>query len=95
MITLAEFLLNTPTEYNGHKQTDLGAIHLSDALQLIGDLEGACEDITDVFALELYREGEFSIVQKTYWSPGEHAHGHTDRIICCGQIRDMQRTCDE
>ena len=87
---LAEFLLNCPDEFNGHKQTDLGKISMKDAVNLLGELEDACVDSTDIFSLELYRDGSLSIVQKGYWDRGEHPIGHTDRLICSGTI-DLKR----
>jgi len=90
---LAEFLLNCSDEFNGHKQTDLGEISMKDAVNLLGELKDACEDIADIFSLELYRDGSFSIVQKGYWNRGEHPSGHTDRLICSGMI-DFKREED-
>lgn len=87
---LAEFLLNCPDDFNGHKQTDLGKISMKDAVNLLGELEDACVDSTDIFSLELYRDGSFSIIQKGYWDMGEHPIGHTDRLICSGMI-DLKR----
>lgn len=83
---LAEFLLNCPDEFNGHKLTDLGKMSMKDAVIHLGELEDACVDIRVIFSLELYRDGSFSIIQKGYWDMGEHPFRHTDRLICSGMI---------
>lgn len=78
MMTLAEFLLNTKHEYNGHKQTEIAGMSLEDGLQLCKELEELCED-EHSFVLEVWTTSDFTLYQKDYFPVGHT--GGVDRMI--------------
>lgn len=80
MISLAEFLLNTKHEYNGHLQTELKGLSIKKGIRLCKELEAITNDQYS-FVLEVWSDGNFTIYQKDYWKEGEHMLGHTDRIV--------------
>lgn len=77
--TVAELLLASITEYNGHLQSSVDEITLVDAMQLLEDLYD-CED-KYLFALQLFSDSSASIVQIGYWDKGEQVNGDHDRMI--------------
>lgn len=80
MITLAEFLLKTKDEYNGHLQTQVKGLSIKKGVHLCKELEEYTND-KHSFVLEVWSDGNYTIYQKDYWKAGEHPLGHTDRII--------------
>lgn len=78
MMTLAEFLLKTEHEFNGHKQTDIVGMSLEDGLQLCKELEELC-DHEHSFVLEVWTTGGFTIYEKDYFPVGHT--GGVDRLI--------------
>lgn len=80
MISLAEFLLNTKHEYNGHLQTEIKGLSIKKGVRLCKELEQYTNDKYS-FVLEVWTTGGFSIYQKDYWKPGEHPLNHLDRMI--------------
>lgn len=77
MITLAEFLLNTTHEYNGHKQTEICEMKMADIIQLLNDLSKVCGNQYDIFHLQLHEDMSGNIYQDGGWN----ADGSTDRLI--------------
>lgn len=80
MISLAEFLLNTKHEYNGHLQTEIKGLSIKKGIRLCKELEQHTNDEYS-FVLEVWSDGNYTIYQKDYWKAGEHPLGHTDRIV--------------
>lgn len=80
MVTLAEFLLKTKDEYNGHLQTQITGLSIKKAIRLCKELEAVTDDEYS-FVVEVYTDGSFTIWQKDYWKAGEHNLGHIDRMI--------------
>lgn len=79
MISLAQFLLNTKSEYNGHKSTEIRKMSLEDAIQICKDLEKI--EPNKSFVVEVWTDGCFDIYEKDAWKSGEHHLGHRDRLI--------------
>jgi len=79
MISLAQFLLNTKSEYNGHKSTEIRNMSLEDAIQICKDLEKI--EPNKSFVVEVWTDGCFDIYEKDAWKSGEHHLGHKDRLI--------------
>lgn len=79
MISLAQFLLNTKSEYNGHKTTEIRNMSLEDAIQICKDLEKI--EPNKSFMVEVWTDGCFEIYEKEAWKSGEHHLGHRDRLI--------------
>lgn len=80
MISLAEFLLNTKNQYNGHLQTELEGLSIKKGIRLCKELEEYTNNKYS-FVVEVYTDGNFTIWQKDYWKTGEHNLGHLDRMI--------------
>lgn len=79
MISLAQFLLNTKNEYNGHKSTEIRNMSLEDGIQICKDLEKI--EPRKSFICEVWTDGCFNIYEKEAWKSGEHHLGHRDRLI--------------
>lgn len=80
MITLTQFLLESKDEYNGHKNTSLNKLPLSQGIELCKELEKYTNEHY-CFVCEVWSDMGFSIVQKDFWSKGEHPEEHIDRLI--------------
>ncbi len=80
MTTLAQFLLESKDEYNGHKSLSLNKLPLSQGIELCRELEQYTNE-RYCFVCEVWSDMGFSIIQKDFWSKGEHAEGHIDRLI--------------
>ena len=87
-MTLAEFLLTETSEYNGHKQFDVGNIHFSSLKRILTELEK--EDTKDMYAMKIYEDGSGCIEQLDYWHKGEHPLGDLDRTILSFTICDWE-----
>lgn len=79
MLTVAEFLINSENEYNGHKQADIGYVSLDTLLQIVKDLEDSNPPY--LFTIQLFYDKSGSIEQKDYWEEGERPDGQRDRLI--------------
>lgn len=80
MITLAQFLLESKDEYNGHKNTSLNKLPLSQGIELCKELEQYTNE-RYCFVCEVHSDTSYNIVQKRFWKEGEHPSGHIDRLI--------------
>lgn len=80
MMTLAKFLIESKDEYNGHKSFSLNKLALSQGIALCKELEEYTNE-EYCFVCEVWSDMVFSIVQKDFWSKGEHPEGHIDRLI--------------
>lgn len=76
---LAEFLLNSENEYNGHKQIEVGEISLSALRNVVRALED--EDPYHLFMIQLFSDGSGSVEQANYWREREHPSGSINRMI--------------
>ena len=79
MISLAQFLLNTKSEFNGHKSTEIRNMSVEDAIQICKDLEKI--EPNKSFVVEVWTDGCFNIYEKDAWKAREHPLGHKDRLI--------------
>ena len=68
MMSFAEFLLNTPNEYNDHKQTEIKGLSIEDGMKLCKELE-ELEPFYS-FVIELWTDGNYTIWQKEYFPEG-------------------------
>ena len=68
MIGFAEFLLNTPNEYTGHKQTEIKGLSIEDGMKLCKELE-ELEPFYS-FVVELWSDGNYTIWQKDFFEEG-------------------------
>lgn len=84
MITVADFLMNSENEYNGHKQTDIGGVSLETLLQILKDLEDSNPPC--LFAIQLFCDKSGYIEQKNYWKDGERLDGCRDRLIASFEL---------
>lgn len=80
MISLAEFLLNSKNEYNGHFQTQIAGFSIKKAVKLCKELEKYTNEQYS-FVIEVWSDGGLNIYQKDFWKKGEHVLGDTDRLI--------------
>lgn len=83
---LAEFLLNSENEYNGHKQLEIGDISFKSLRDVVAELDEA--DPYHIFKIELFSDGSGSVEQTFYWREGEHPDGHIDRTIFGFQLKE-------
>lgn len=67
---LAEFLLKVQNEYNGHKQTTIEGIPLSQGLEICKTLEEY--DDKHLYVCEVYTDGSYTIWQKSDVLSDEH-----------------------
>lgn len=86
MITVADFLMNSENEYNGHKQTEIGGVFLEPLLQILKDLEDSNPPY--LFVIQLFCDKSGYIEQKDYWKEGERPDGHRDRLIASFTLID-------
>lgn len=68
MMSFAEFLLNTPNEYAGHKQTEIKGLSIEDGMKLCKELE-ELEPFYS-FVVELWSDGNYTIWQKYFFEEG-------------------------
>ena len=68
MMSFAEFLLNTPNEYQGHKQTEIKGLSIEDGMKLCKELEEL--EPHYAFVIELWSTGDYTIYQKGYFPEG-------------------------
>lgn len=68
MLSFAEFLLNTPNEYAGHKQTEIRGLSIEDGMKLCKELEEL--EPYYAFVIELWSTGDYTIYQKGYFPEG-------------------------
>lgn len=68
MLSFAEFLLNTPNEYNSHKQTEIKGLSIEDGMKLCKELEEL--EPYYAFVIELWSTGDYTIYQKGYFPEG-------------------------
>ena len=67
-MNLAEFLLNTPNEYNSHKQTEIKGLSIEDGMKLCKELEEL--EPYYAFVIELWSTGDYTIYQKDFFEEG-------------------------
>lgn len=84
MITVADFLMTSENEYNGHKQTEIGGVSLETLLQILKDLEDSNPPY--LFAIQLFCDKSGYIEQKDYWKEGERLDGRRDRLIASFEL---------
>ena len=68
MMSFAEFLLNTPNEYQGHKQTEIKGLSIEDGMKLCKELEEL--EPYYAFVIELWSTGDYTIFQKDFFPEG-------------------------
>ena len=67
-MNFAKFLLNTPNEYNSHKQTEIKGLSIEDGIALCKELEELEPKYS--FVLELWSDGNYTIYQKDFFEEG-------------------------
>jgi len=67
-MNFAKFLLNTPNEYNSHKQTEIKGLSIEDGIALCKELEELEPEYSFVF--ELWTDGNYTILQKDFFEEG-------------------------
>ena len=67
-MNFAEFLLNTPNEYNQHKQTEIKGLSIEDGMKLCKELEEL--EPYYAFVIELWSTGDYTIFQKDFFPEG-------------------------
>ena len=67
-MNFAEFLLNTPNEYNQHKQTEIQGLSIEDGMKLCKELEEL--EPYYAFVIELWSTGDYTIYQKDFFPEG-------------------------
>lgn len=77
---LYQFLLESPNEFNGHKQTIIDGLSFDDLLLLCKDLEEYVDN-SHLFYVQYYSDGGYSLYQSGYWKENEHHLKSTDRLI--------------
>lgn len=83
--SIADFILNVDSEYNGHKQLDFNiSLSITEILELCEELREKLEE-TENFkgfvSYKVFSDGSGSIVAEDYWERGEHHLGHTDKTL--------------
>ena len=69
MMSFAEFLLNTPNEYQGHKQTEIKGLSIEDGMKLCKELEELTDNESS-FVIELWTDGCYTIYEKDSFPEG-------------------------
>ena len=67
-MNFAKFLLETETEYNGHKQTEIKGLSIEDGMKLCKELEEL--EPYYAFVIELWSTGDYTIWQKDFFEEG-------------------------